>query len=129
MRESSTAALPKHLLTADEIDQYHRDGFVFKRGLVADLIPQISDTVMGDTAIPSYTREDAEGLSSRLSILNRSGVNVYGAVTRSARILDNAEMLLGGISHSLKGAPEEAYLYHTKVIVKEPRVGGAWEWH
>ena len=24
---------------------------------------------------------------------------------------------------------DEVYLYHYKMMVKEPRVGGAWEWH
>jgi hypothetical protein len=43
-------------------------------------------------------------------------------------MLDNAETLLSGPSHG-GDAGEEAYHYHTKVMIKEPHVGGAWEWH
>ena len=38
---------------------------------------------------------------------------------RSPRIVDRMEQALGG----------EVYLYHMKMMLKEPRVGGAWEWH
>jgi ectoine hydroxylase-related dioxygenase (phytanoyl-CoA dioxygenase family) len=39
--------------------------------------------------------------------------------SRSPRIVDTMETLLGG----------EVYHYHTKMMLKEPFVGGAWEWH
>jgi len=42
-----------------------------------------------------------------------------GIVARTHRIVDRMEMFLGG----------EVYHYHSKMILKEPRVGGAWEWH
>jgi ectoine hydroxylase-related dioxygenase (phytanoyl-CoA dioxygenase family) len=38
---------------------------------------------------------------------------------RSERIVNAMERLLGG----------EVYHYHHKMILKEPRTGGAWEWH
>ena len=45
-------------------------------------------------------------------------------------MLDNAEALLSGPSHGGDaGTQEEAYHYHTKMMIKEPHVGGAWEWH
>ena len=129
MREVGTEVDEAHRFTSEEVEQYHRDGFLMKKGMFADVIDELADTVLTDAALPYYMRDDSSGFSSRLSILNRIGVNVYGALARSARLLDNAETLLGGYSHSLKDAPEEAYHYHTKVIVKEPQKGGAWEWH
>ncbi len=45
--------------------------------------------------------------------------DLYGMFSRSPRIVDRMEQLLGG----------EVYHYHTKMMLKEPRVGGAWEWH
>ena len=43
-------------------------------------------------------------------------------------VIDSVEQILGGTSHGARGA-EEAYHYHTKVMIKEARVGGKWEWH
>jgi ectoine hydroxylase-related dioxygenase (phytanoyl-CoA dioxygenase family) len=40
-------------------------------------------------------------------------------VARCESIVDSAEKLLGG----------EVYLYHSKMIMKDARVGGAWAWH
>ena len=69
---------------------------------------------------------------SKLSLWNSCGVNAYGgAVARSARMVDNAETLLGGPSHTCAsaGEPAECYHYHTKVMIKEAGVGGEQEWH
>src|SRR5947207_5781905 len=38
---------------------------------------------------------------------------------RCERVVRSAEKLLGG----------EVYHYHSKMIMKDPRVGGAWAWH
>jgi ectoine hydroxylase-related dioxygenase (phytanoyl-CoA dioxygenase family) len=38
---------------------------------------------------------------------------------RCERIVRSAEQILGG----------EVYHYHSKMIMKDPRVGGAWTWH
>ena len=74
-------------------------------------------------------RSDGSGQQSRMTVLNQVGLNVYGAVARSQRLIDNVEALLGGASHSASGISEEVYLYHQKVITKEPQVSGRWEWH
>jgi len=44
---------------------------------------------------------------------------VYGLAARSHRVVDTMEEMLGG----------EVYHYHSKLTAKEPRDGGAWEWH
>ena len=87
-----------------------------------------SDAVVNERA---HGRTDAEGFVSKLSLWNTCGINAYGAVARSARMIDNAETLLGGPSHTCAstGEPAECYHYHTKVMIKEAGVGGAWEWH
>lgn len=40
-------------------------------------------------------------------------------IARSHRMVDANEQLLG----------DEVYHYHSKLSAKQPRVGGAWEWH
>jgi ectoine hydroxylase-related dioxygenase (phytanoyl-CoA dioxygenase family) len=50
---------------------------------------------------------------------NHPGDSVYGLAARTHRVVDTMEDMLGG----------EVYHYHSKLTAKEPRVGGAWEWH
>jgi ectoine hydroxylase len=66
-----------------------------------------------------YGKADAEGGVVRLALWNHPGDGIYGMFARCRSIVDSAEQLLGG----------EVYHYHSKMIMKEPRVGGAWRWH
>ena len=43
----------------------------------------------------------------------------YTAVVRSQRIVQAMQILLG----------DEVYHYHHKMMIKQPRIGGASEWH
>ena len=45
--------------------------------------------------------------------------DIYSAFVRCRRIVEPLEQLLGG----------EVYHYHHKMMLKEPFVGGSWEWH
>src|SRR6266540_2430279 len=66
-----------------------------------------------------FTTEVVEGLASRLSLWRDIGDDLFGAVSASPRIVNGARALLR----------EEVYHWHSKVMLKEPRRGGAWEWH
>ena len=65
------------------------------------------------------SRADADGHSTKLSLSNELLDTPYAAVVRSERIVSTMSRLLG----------DEVYHYHHKMMLKEPRVGGAWEWH
>ena len=67
----------------------------------------------------SYSRDDADGGSVRLSLWNQPGDNLYGMFARCHRIVDSMERILGG----------EVYHYHSKMILKDAKIGGTWEWH
>jgi ectoine hydroxylase-related dioxygenase (phytanoyl-CoA dioxygenase family) len=67
----------------------------------------------------SYAKADGEGGEVRLSLWNHPGQGIYGMFARCRSVVDSAETILGG----------EVYHYHSKMIMKEPRVGGAWTWH
>ncbi len=67
----------------------------------------------------AFGKKDGEGGIVRLSLWNHPGDTLYGMFARSASAVDSAEKLLGG----------EVYHYHSKMIMKDPRVGGAWAWH
>lgn len=74
-----------------------------------------------DQAIASKatTRSDSQGGETKLALSNDLGQDLYAAVVCSRRVADNMETFLG----------DEVYHYHHKMMLKEPLVGGAWEWH
>lgn len=109
-------------LTEAEVDAYRRDGYVLRRGLFApDEVALLSTAIRTDPAIAAntYARMDSKGASTELALWNHPGDDVFGAVARSARIVDSMEKLLGG----------EVYHWHSKLTMKRPKVGGAWDWH
>ena len=109
-------------LTPEQISDYHRDGFVIMRGLFdteeIDLLRQASkaDKALDDHA---FGRDDGTGVKVRLSLWNHPGDGIYGMFARCHKLVDSVEQLLG----------DEAYHYHSKMIMKDAKVGGAWAWH
>lgn len=109
--------------TTEQIQDFHRDGYVlmpgvFDGGEMAGLL----DYSKGDRALDAEakTRKDASGGETRLAVRNDlDEESMYTAIVRSRRIADTMEAFLGS----------EIYHYHHKMMLKEPRVGGAWEWH
>lgn len=109
-------------LTTDQIANYHRDGFYIARQFFdseeTDLLRRAAheDHQIDQRA---FGRADGEGGTVRLTLWNHPGDSLYGMFARCERMVDSAEALLGG----------EVYHYHSKMILKEPKVGGAWAWH
>src|SRR5690349_23159954 len=109
-------------LTIQELVPYALDGFVLARALFdAREIALLRRAAKEDKALDDHAfgRGDAEGGVVRLALWNHPGDGIYGMFARCRSIVDSAEQLLGG----------EVYHYHSKMIMKEPRVGGAWRWH
>jgi ectoine hydroxylase-related dioxygenase (phytanoyl-CoA dioxygenase family) len=66
------------------------------------------------------SRADGEGGSVKIAVRNDlTEHEIYSAIVRSQSLVRAMENLLGG----------EVYHYHHKLILKEPREGGAWAWH
>jgi Phytanoyl-CoA dioxygenase (PhyH) len=111
-----------HPLSAAEIAQFGRDGYVIVRGLFdreeAGILRQAAKA---DQAFKThaYDLKDGEGGTSKLVLWNKAGEDLYGTVARSHRLVDALEQLLG----------DEVYHYHSKMSIKEPLTGGAWSWH
>jgi ectoine hydroxylase len=101
---------------------FDRDGFVIVPGMFdraeIDLLLQAMER---DPAVRDHMidRADAEGAATRISLWNRAGDSVYGLAARCRRMVDTMEEILGG----------PVYHFQSKLTAKEPRVGGAWEWH
>jgi hypothetical protein len=101
---------------------YERDGFVVIRQLFdAQEIGLMREAIETDPQLREslYERHDASGKATRMATWNHPGDSVYGLAARTHRVVDTMEDMLGG----------EVYHYHSKLTAKEPRVGGAWEWH
>jgi ectoine hydroxylase len=110
--------------TLDEaqLAQFERDGFYIARNFYdAEEIGLLGRAARADNALDerSFDRDDGEGGRVRLTVWNQPGDNVYGMYARGRRIVDSMEAILGG----------EVYHYHSKMILKDPRDGGAWTWH
>ncbi|HZQ54443.1 MAG TPA: phytanoyl-CoA dioxygenase family protein [Bryobacteraceae bacterium] len=109
-------------LSKDVLNEYERNGFVIARGMFDDEeIGLLRRAAKEDRALDqhSFGRGDGEGGTVRLSLWNHPGDTIYGMFARCETIVNTAEMLLDG----------EVYHYHSKMIMKDPKVGGAWAWH
>ncbi|MBM4022740.1 MAG: phytanoyl-CoA dioxygenase family protein [Planctomycetes bacterium] len=101
---------------------YRRDGYVVVPGFFeADEIDLLRRAAKEDRGLDEHAfgRADGEGGTVRLSLWNHPGDGIYGMFARCERIVRSAEKLLGG----------EVYHYHSKMIMKDAHVGGAWTWH
>lgn len=110
------------MLTNEQTNAFDRDGFV--------LVPEVFTPKEIEILLSNVTKDgratkhqfnmaDSAGRSSKLALWSDVSDDVFGAVTTSPRIVNNVRMLLR----------EDVYHWHSKVMLKEARVGGAWEWH
>jgi ectoine hydroxylase len=109
-------------LSPESITAYHENGFLFLRNLFdVEEIELLRRAMEKDPAIQDHSllRADQDGGATRISLWNRAGDSVYGLAARSARVVDTAEALIG----------EPVYHFQSKLTAKDPKVGGAWEWH
>jgi ectoine hydroxylase len=114
--------MAKGVIGQAQVAAYERDGYVLVPGMLdAEEIGPLSRAAREDRVLDqhSFGRADGEGGTVRLSSWNQPGDTIYGMIARSKSIAGSAEKLLGG----------EVYHYHSKMIMKDARVGGAWTWH
>jgi ectoine hydroxylase len=113
---------PQTLFSPSELAQYNEQGYLLVPKLFdAEEMKILLDFATSDEALLAGAsgRKDATGQITKLTLWNQAGDDLYGMFSRSPRIVNRMEQLLGG----------EVYHYHTKMMLKEPYVGGAWEWH
>ena len=114
--------MSKESLTEEECGRYARDGYLLIKGMLSrEEIELLGKAAREDRILDqhSYQKADGEGGTVRLSLWNHPTDTIYGMVARSNSLVSCAEQLLGG----------EVYHYHSKMIMKDPLVGGAWAWH
>jgi ectoine hydroxylase len=109
-------------LTPAQLAAYRRDGYIVIKGMFdAEEIELLRRAAKEDKALDdnAFGRADGAGGSVRLSLWNHPGDDIYGMFARSERVVEAVGQVLG----------DEPYHYHSKMIMKQARTGGAWEWH
>jgi len=111
-------------LTPQQIESFHKDGYVIVKNFLAPkAVEKLYSTAIGDNAMENNAINvtDQTGKNSKLSLWFTPGNDVFGYLTRSESIVNGVAALLDS------DAP--VCHYHSKLMQKEPKVGGAWEWH
>ena len=109
-------------LNQNQVSEYEENGFVLAKGFFDSAeIGLLRRAAKEDRELDqhSFNRQDGEGGTVRLSLWNHPGDALYGMFARCESIVNSAEKILEG----------EVYHYHSKMIMKDPKVGGAWTWH
>ncbi len=109
-------------ITGEDFETYQRDGFFVVRSLFdVEEMSLLHQAVEVDKSLSeaAYEVHDTQGGTAKLAIWNGAGDDLYGLVARSERIVNTMERLLDG----------EVYHWHSKMTIKDPYTGGAWEWH
>ncbi|HKP33046.1 MAG TPA: phytanoyl-CoA dioxygenase family protein [Chitinophagaceae bacterium] len=111
-------------LTKSEVEQFDRDGYVIRKAFFSkEEIDKLYSIAIGDNVIKDNALDlnDQTGRKTKLTLWFKPGNDIYSMLIRSERMVKSVEMLLDSDSPVCH--------FHTKLMQKEPRVGGAWEWH
>jgi ectoine hydroxylase-related dioxygenase (phytanoyl-CoA dioxygenase family) len=116
--------MPVPELTAAQVDQYHTDGFLVVKAFCSKPeIARLYSAAVNDDAMLNNALDlnDQTGKKTKLSLWFTPGNDVFGYLTRSKKMASAVQQLLGNKA--------EVCHFHSKLMQKEPKVGGAWEWH
>jgi phytanoyl-CoA hydroxylase len=116
-----TTLLTPSTLTEKMLGAYRRDGYVVISRLFAPdeiaILRAAAERDLPDAQI--LTKQDQDGNKVSLKMWGHAGDDIYGMFSRNERVVNAAERVIG----------DEIYLYSAKMILKDAREGGAWEWH
>jgi len=111
------------LVTEEVNKSFWENGFFIARNLLSvEEITKLKESLeSSNSAVMKhcYDQDDGDGRFTRMCLWNHPGNDLTGIISRSTKFVNTCEALLG----------EEVYHYHTKLVMKEPRMGGAFQWH
>src|ERR1700748_3294971 len=110
--------------SAAQIADYNRDGYLSIKGFCSKAeINSLYKTALEDDAMRKNALDlnDQSGKKTKLSLWFTPGNDVFGYLTRSEKVVSSVAQFLDS------DAP--VCHFHSKLMQKEPKVGGAWEWH
>jgi len=112
------------LLSEEQLTGYERDGFLIVNDFCSQAeIGKLYETARVEDILQKNALDlsDQSGKKTRLSLWFTPGNDVFGYLTRS-------EKMVGAVDQLLEGTDPVCH-FHSKLMQKEPKVGGAWEWH
>lgn len=110
--------------TTDQIKQYHKDGYIIIKNFCSkEEVGKMYSIAVHDNAMAKNALDlnDQTGKKTKLSLWFTPGNDIFGYLTRSERVVNRVAQILDSeapVCH-----------FHSKLMQKEPKVGGAWEWH
>jgi len=111
-------------LNNTQLETYENDGYLVVKGLFSqEEIDKLYNSAVENSIMQKNAMDlnDQTGKKTKLTLWFTPGDDVFGYLIRSERIVNQVWQLLGNESAVCH--------FHTKLMQKEPRVGGAWEWH
>ena len=111
-------------LTKEQISSYQKDGYlIVKNFLSAEEVKKLQAIALEDGVMRTHAFDlnDQTGKKTKLTLWYKPGNDTYGLLTRSDRMISSVDKLMEGNSPVCH--------FHSKLMQKEPKVGGAWEWH
>jgi ectoine hydroxylase-related dioxygenase (phytanoyl-CoA dioxygenase family) len=110
--------------TQEQINSYHKEGYIIIKNFCSKQeVDKMYGIAIQDDAMAKNALDlnDQTGKKTKLSLWFTPGNDIFGYLTRSERIINRVAQLLDS------SAP--VCHFHSKLMQKEPKVGGAWEWH
>jgi phytanoyl-CoA hydroxylase len=111
-------------LTKQNIADYKKEGYVIiKNFLQPEEVSKLYKIATGDDTLQKHAFDlnDQSGKKTKLTLWYTPGNDAYGLLTKSTRMVESVDQLMEGDSAVCH--------FHSKLMQKEPKVGGAWEWH
>ncbi len=116
--------MSKPYLSEEQLENYQKDGYVIVKNFCSKQeVNKLYSTALQDNAMANNALDlnDQTGKKTKLSLWFTPGNDVFGYLTRSERMVNAVGQLLDNKSAVCH--------FHSKLMQKEPKVGGAWEWH
>jgi hypothetical protein len=109
------------LFSPEEKASFKENGFILVRSLFStEEVAKLKTTALQDINPDEVlVKGDQTGNLTKLKMWDTPGDDIYSMFSRNESVVDNAEILLG----------EPVYVYSAKMILKNAKEGGAWEWH
>ena len=119
-----TDSMLAHLLSPEQVHLYNEQGYVVVPNFCSKgEVEKLYNTALQDDAMKKNALDlnDQSGKKTKLSLWFTPGNDVFGYLTRSQKMINAVQQLMGNKS--------KVCHFHSKLMQKEPRIGGAWEWH
>ena len=111
-------------LTPQQVAAYKKDGYIIVKDFLSCAeTEKLYGIATGDDTLQKHAFDlnDKTGKKTKLTLWYTPGNDAYGLLTKSNKMAGSVGLLMEGhtgVCH-----------FHSKLMQKEPKVGGAWEWH